>query len=70
MPLSMVGIGEVKLVCKVLGQDEMHRHLETLGFVPGAEVVVVSELDGNLIVNIKDSRIAVNKDIATKILVL
>ena len=54
---------------KVGGKEETRRFLENLGFVPGGEVTVVSEIDGNMIVNIKDSRVAIGKDMANKIMV-
>ena len=50
-------------------KEETRRFLENLGFVPGGEVTVVSEIDGNMIVNIKDSRVAIGKDMANKIMV-
>ncbi len=69
MPLSMVNVGEKKLVVKVNGRDEQRKHLEKLGFVEGAEVTVVSELAGNMIVNVKDSRIAIDRSLANRIIV-
>ena len=54
---------------KVGGKEETRRFLENLGFVVGGNVTVVSEIDGNLIVNVKDSRVAVGKDMAAKILI-
>lgn len=69
MPLSMVQTGMSNVVKRVGGKDETRRFLENLGFVPGSEVTVISELNGNLIVNVKNSRIAIGKDIANKIMV-
>ena len=69
MPLAMVNKGEEQLIKKVGGKEETRRFLENLGFVPGGEVTVVSEIDGNMIVNIKDSRVAIGKDMANKIMV-
>lgn len=69
MPLSMVREGEKNTIKKVGGKDETRRFLENLGFVVGGLVTVVSEIDGNMIVNIKDSRVAIGKDMANKILV-
>lgn len=69
MPLSMVKEGEKCTVVKVTGKDETRRFLENLGFVEGSEVTVVSEISGNLIVNIKDSRIAIDKSMANRIVV-
>ena len=69
MPLSMLKTGEPGIIKKVGGKEETRRLLENLGFVEGSEVTVVSEIGGNMIVNIKDSRVAIGKDMANKILV-
>ncbi|MBQ5734733.1 MAG: FeoA family protein [Lachnospiraceae bacterium] len=69
MPLSMMKTGEPGIIKKVGGKEETRRFLENLGFVEGSEVTVVSEIGGNMIVNIKDSRVAIGKDMANKILV-
>lgn len=69
MPLSMINEGATGTVARVGGKEETRRFLENLGFVPGADVTVVSKLGGNLIVNIKDSRIAIGNDMANKIMV-
>lgn len=69
MPLSMVEIGKPNVICKVGGKEETRRFLENLGFVPGGTVMVVSEIGGNMIVNVKDSRVAIGKDMANKIMV-
>ena len=69
MPLTMLNTGEQSTIKKVGGKEETRRFLENLGFVPGGEVTVVSEIDGNMIVNIKDSRVAIGKDMANKIMV-
>lgn len=69
MPLSMVNAGEPNIIKKVGGKEETRRFLENLGFVTGGTVTVVSEIDGNMIVNIKDSRVAIGKDMANKIMV-
>lgn len=69
MPLTMLNTGEPSTIKKVGGKEEARRFLENLGFVPGGEVTVVSEIDGNMIVNIKDSRVAIGKDMANKIMV-
>jgi ferrous iron transport protein A len=69
MPLSMVKEGESNVIKKVGGRDETRKFLENLGFVTGGEVTVVSEIGGNLIVNVKDSRVAIGKDMANKIMV-
>lgn len=69
MPLTMVKLGEINTIKKVGGKEETKRFLENLGFVAGGNVIVVSENGGNMIVNIKDSRIAIGKDMANKIIV-
>ena len=69
MPLSMVKPGETNTIKKVGGKEETRRFLENLGFVTGGEVTVVSEIEGNLIVNVKDSRVAIGKDMANRIMV-
>ena len=69
MPLSMAEIGEKKRVIKVGGKNEVRRFLQNLGFVEGAEITVVSELSGNMIINVKDTRIAIDKSMANRIMV-
>lgn len=69
MPLSMVKEGEISVIKKVGGKEETRKFLENLGFVTGGVVTVVSEIRGNLIVNVKDSRVAIGKDMANKIMV-
>ncbi|MCI5622494.1 MULTISPECIES: FeoA family protein [Anaerostipes] len=69
MPLTMVRPGEENLIKKVGGKTETRRFLETLGFVVGGNVTVVSTNKGNLIVNIKDSRVAISREMANKIMV-
>ena len=69
MPLSMVKPGETNTIKKVGGKEETRKFLENLGFVTGGEVTVVSEIEGNLIVNVKDSRVALGKDMANRIMV-
>ena len=69
MPLSMAPEGKESVIHKVGGKEETRLFPERLGFVVGAVVTVVSEIQGNLIVNIKDSRVAIGKDMASKILV-
>ena len=69
MPLTMATMGEVNKIVKVGGNEETRRFLENLGFVAGTEITVVSSIGGNLIVNVKDSRIAVNEDIARHIVI-
>ncbi|WP_099468977.1 FeoA family protein [Konateibacter massiliensis] len=69
MPLTMVKAGEPSVIKKVGGKEETRRFLENLGFVTGGTVTVISEIGGNMIVNVKDSRVAIGKDMANKILV-
>ncbi len=69
MPLSMIELGTPATIKKVGGKDEVRKFLENLGFVVGSTVTVVSEMSGNMIVNIKDSRVAIGKDMANKIMV-
>ena len=69
MPLSMVNAGEPYTIKKFGGKEEVRRHIENLGFVVGGVVTVVSEINGSLIVNVKDSRVAIGKDMANKIMV-
>ena len=69
MPLTMASIGEANTIRKVGGNEETKRFLENLGFVAGAEITVVSAIGGNVIVNIKDSRVAINQDMAIHIMV-
>ena len=69
MPLTMVNAGERSVIRKVGGREETRRFLENLGFVTGGVVTVVSEIGGNMIVNVKDSRVAIGKDMANKIMV-
>lgn len=69
MPLSMLKEGEPNVIKKVGGKAETRKFLENLGFVAGGVVTVVSEIGGNLIVNVKDSRVAIGKDMAMKIMV-
>ena len=69
MPLSMMTTGKETVIKKVGGKEETKRFLENLGFVTGGAVTVISEMGGNLIVNVKNSRVAIGKDMANKIMV-
>jgi ferrous iron transport protein A len=69
MPLTMVKEGEQNTIKKVGGKEETRKFLENLGFVTGGVVTVISEIGGNMIVNVKDSRVAIGKDMANKIMV-
>lgn len=69
MPLTMLNIGETGKIKRIVGNEETRRFLNNLGFVVGTEVSVVSAIGGNVIVNIKDSRVAINEDMAKRIMV-
>lgn len=69
MPLSMANTGEESIIKKVGGKEEIRRFLEGLGFITGGKVTVVLENNGNLIVSVKDSRVAIGKDMANKIMI-
>ena len=69
LPLTMASQGEPMTIKKIGGKQETKKFLETLGFVVGGTVTVVSEINGNMIVNVKDSRDAIGKDMANKIMV-
>jgi len=69
MPLSMLQSGTEAVVQKIGGQGETKRFLNSLGFIEGSKVMVVSELGGNLIVNVKEARIALSKTMANRIYV-
>jgi len=69
MPLTMVKTGEANVIKRIGGKEETRRFLENLGFVTGGMITVISEMGGNMIVNVKDSRVAINKDMANKIIV-
>lgn len=69
MPLSMVKEGEPNVIHKVGGKEETKRFLENLGFVTGGVVTVISQVGGSLIVNVKEARVAIGRDMANKILV-
>ena len=69
MPLSMAKAGEQNSIKKVGGQAETRQFLENLGFVVGCPVTVIAEIGGNVIVNIKESRVAISREMAKKIMV-
>ena len=69
MPLLLAGVGEDSIIRKVGGNQETKKHLEDLGFVVGGRVTVVSEMNGNLIVKVKDSRVAISREMAGKIMI-
>lgn len=69
MPLSMIPEGQPSVIKKIGGKEETCRFLENLGFVVGGTVTVISQIGGNMIVNVKDARVAIGKDMANKIMV-
>ena len=69
MPLSLASVGEENTIKKVGGNPDVKKHLEDLGFVVGGTVVVVAAMGENVIVNVKDTRIAINDEMARKIMV-
>ena len=69
LPLTMASQGEPVTIKKIGGKQETKKFLETLGFVVGGTITVVSEINGNMIVNVKDYRVAIGKDMANKIMV-
>lgn len=69
MPLIMARAGECSTIKNITGKDETKRFLENLGFVVGSTITVISEMGGNMIVNIKDARVAISKSMASRIMV-
>ena len=69
MPLTLATIGEKTMIRKVGGKPEVRTHLENLGFVTGGNITVISTMGGNLIVNVKNSRVAISREMASKIMV-
>ena len=69
MPLTLANSGEENIIKKVGGNPETRKFLENLGFVAGGSVTIINEIGGNVIVNVKESRVAVSKEMASKIMV-
>jgi len=69
MPLSMANVGDVNVIARITGKDDVRAHLAELGFVVGQEVKVVSRLGGSLILSVKDSRVALDQGMAMRIMV-
>ena len=69
MPLGMASVGDTNIIRKITGRDDVRQHLAELGFVVGETVTVVNELGGNMILSIKDSRFALDKGMAMRIMV-
>ena len=69
MPLTLAEVGEENVIKKIGGKQEVKAHLENLGFVVGGVVTVINTISGNVIVNVKESRIAISKEMAQKIMI-
>lgn len=69
MPLTLAVVGEDNIIKKVGGNVEVKNHLEKLGFVAGGNVKVITSMSGNIIVKVKESRVAISKEMAQKIMV-
>ncbi len=69
IPLTMVNAGEENMIKKVGGNPETRKFLESLGFVAGTNVIVINQIAGNVIVNVKEARVAVSREMAMKIMV-
>ena len=69
IPLTMAKAGDTVTIQKIIGRDEVRLHLAELGFVVGSQVTVVNEIAGNLIVQVKESRLALDKTMANRIMV-
>lgn len=69
MPLTLANIGEENIIKKIGGKPEVKKHLENLGFVAGGNVTVITTMGGNVIVNVKEARVAISKEMAQKIMI-
>jgi len=69
MPLTLANVGEDNIIKKVGGRPDVKKHLENLGFVVGGTVTVINALGGNVIVNVKEARVAISREMAQKIMV-
>ena len=69
MPLTLATVGEQNIIRKVGGSPETKKHLEDLGFVAGGTVTIVSTIGGNVIVNVKEARVAISEEMARKIMI-
>ena len=69
MPLTLAKVGEVNIIKRIGGRQDVRVHLENLGFVAGGRVSIVNTIGGNVIVNVKESRIAISKEMAQKIMI-
>ena len=69
MPLTLAEVGEENIIKKIRGRQEVRSHLENLGFIAGGAVTVINTIGGNVIVNVRESRIAISKEMAQKIMI-
>lgn len=69
MPLTFANVGEENIIKKIGGNPQARKHLEDMGFVAGGTVKIISTIGGNLIVNVKDSRVAISREMAGKIMI-
>ena len=69
MPLTLANPGEANIIHKIGGRAEVKKHLENLGFVAGGNVTVITTIGGNVIVNVKEARVAISKEMAQKIMI-
>lgn len=69
MPLNLANVGENNIIKKIGGKPEVKKHLENLGFVVGGNVQIISTLGGNVIVNVKETRVAISEEMAQKIMI-
>ena len=69
IPLTLARSGEVNVIKRVGGKQEVRAHLENLGFVVGGNVMVINTLGGNVIVNVKEARVAISEEMARKIMI-
>ena len=69
MPLILANVGEENVIKKIGGSPEVKQHLENLGFVVGGSVIIVNTMGGNLIVNVNETRVAVSREMAQKIMI-
>lgn len=69
IPLTFAPVGEENIIRKISGKPDVKKHLENLGFVAGGNVTVINTISGNIIVNVKDARVAISKEMAQKIMI-
>lgn len=69
MPLNLANVNEIQIIKKITGNPEVKKHLENLGFTVGTQISVVNTLGGNLILKVKDSRVAISDELARKIMI-